>query len=1038
MTDRTGLEPDSSARASPQPLLAPGIYEQLITVELQRRLAQQPEADVVPIPVGAQSLLARYVGAALERALEAWREDASFLEQVQLCNSLLRTIEEAAPRGAILPSDRLVLPPTLLAAIPHPHPGLYQPEPIDRPRTPVTDDTLLVNAPHEPHLASELGSELASADRVDLICAFIVWSGLRVLLEKLQTVRDRGGAIRVITTTYTGITDPRALDALVRMGAEVRVSYDIRSTRLHAKAWLFHRESAFSTAYIGSSNLTHTAIHDGLEWNVRLAEARSPDLVARFRSAFETYWSDPHLAVYDRERFVEAIDRLRESSTIDFTPFDVVPYEYQRAMLDGLTVERERHNSWRNLVVSATGTGKTVLSALDYRRTAAAWKGASLLFVAHRREILDQSRATFRHVLRDGDFGELYIGGLRPAVGRHVFASIQSLAQADLETLTPDAYDVVIVDEFHHAAAPSYRRLLDHLRPRLLLGLTATPERTDGLDILHWFNGHIAVELRLWEALDQGLLCPFQYFGVSDDVDLRQLEWKRSGYDTAALSAVYTGSDARLTKILAAVERIVSEPAEMRALAFCVSVEHANYMADRFRTAGFAAEALTGIATAEQRSDAIRRLRNRTLQVLFTVDLFNEGVDIPEIDTILLLRPTESATIFLQQLGRGLRLADGKSGLTVLDFIGQQHREFRFGDRFMALTGVSRSQLARAVESDFPYLPAGCHIQLDRVAREIVLDNVRNAVASRRPLLVQEMRRAGDVDMQAFLTATGRLPEDLYRGGSPGFMQLRRQAGLPVAPAGPDEAALERAVGRMLHIDDPERVRTYTEWLAQDAPPDTKRMSERERRLGSMLHFDLWVRSGGPTTLPESLARFWRHPALVDELSQLLDELDRRSERLTVASHDSDEPLAIHGVYTRDEVLAGLGDATPERPPTMREGVRWIDATRTDLFFVTLRKNEARFSPTTMYRDFAISPREFHWESQSTTTQGSRTGQRYIHHRRDSSRVLLFARDTAPSPFVYLGPAEYRGHRGERPMAITWQLQWEIPPEFFLEARAAG
>lgn len=533
--------------------------------------------------------------------------------------------------------------------------GLYAPEQIARPRTPVTDDTLLINAPHEPQLAGELRSELASADRVDLLCAFIVWNGLRTLSDELQSVRDRGGAIRVVTTTYTGITDPKALDALVRMGADVRVSYDTRSTRLHAKAWLFHRNSGFSTAYIGSSNLTGTAIHDGLEWNVRLAEARSPELVARFRSAFDTYWADPQLLPYDRDTFVAAVKRARDSSTIDSTPFDVVPYEYQRAMLDGLTAERERHDSWCNLVVSATGTGKTVLSALDYRRIALAWGGASLLFVAHRQEILEQSRATFRHVLRDGAFGELHVAGERPAVGRHVFASVQSLAHVDLEDLDPAAYDVLVVDEFHHAAAPTYGRLLDHLRPRLLLGLTATPERADGLDILRWFNGRIAVELRLWEALDQGLLSPFQYFGVSDDVDLRQVEWRRTGgYDVQALSAVYTGNDARLTKVLAALERIVSEPTKMRALGFCVSVEQANYMADRFRAAGIAAMSLTGTAVAEDRRNAIRQLRDGSLQILFTVDLFNEGVDIPEIDTILLLRPTESATVFLQQLGRGL------------------------------------------------------------------------------------------------------------------------------------------------------------------------------------------------------------------------------------------------------------------------------------------------------------------------------------------------------------------------------------------------
>jgi superfamily II DNA or RNA helicase len=228
----------------------------------------------------------------------------------------------------------------------------------------------------------------------------------------------------------------------------------------------------------------------------------------------------------------------------------------------------ERHDRWCNLIVAATGTGKTVVAALDYKRIAESWRGASLLFVAHRQEILEQSRRLFRHVLRNGAFGELLVGGNRPLEGRHVFASVQSLAHVGLGSIQPDAYDVVIIDEFHHAEAPTYRRILEYLKPRLLLGLTATPERADTKDILQWFGGKIAVELRLWDALDQGLLCPFQYFGIADEVDLSQLQWKRTGYDTAALSALYTANDFRTGKIVRAVRDLISDPMAMRALGF--------------------------------------------------------------------------------------------------------------------------------------------------------------------------------------------------------------------------------------------------------------------------------------------------------------------------------------------------------------------------------------------------------------------------------------------------------------------------------------
>ncbi len=294
-----------------------------------------------------------------------------------------------------------------------------------------------------------------------------------------------------------------------------------------------------------------------------------------------------------------------------------------------------------------------------------------------------------------------------------------------------DAYDVVIIDEFHHAEAPTYRRLLAHLQPRLLLGLTATPERADTKDILQWFGGKIAVELRLWDALDQGLLCPFQYFGVADDVDLSRLEWKRTGHDTVALSALYTANDFRTGKILQAMRNLVSNPLDMRALGFCVSIEHAEYMAQSFNKVAVPSRAVIGSTDPATRSQIIRQLQNREINAIFTVDVFNEGVDIPEIDTVLLLRPTESVTVFLQQLGRGLRLAEGKSGLTVLDFIGQQRREFQFDARFQALTGIPARKLPDAVERGFPYLPSGCYVHLDRVATAIVLENLKAAIRTR-------------------------------------------------------------------------------------------------------------------------------------------------------------------------------------------------------------------------------------------------------------------------------------------------------------------
>jgi hypothetical protein len=638
-----------------------------------------------------------------------------------------------------------------------------------------------------------------------------------------------------------------------------------------------------------------------------------------------------------------------------------------------------------------------------------------------------------------------------PSQWRHVFASVQSLANRSLAEIPAERFQVVIVDEFHHAAAASYRRWLDHLRPQLLLGLTATPERADGLDILHWFGGRIASELRLWSALDQGLLAPFHYFAVADATDLSALEWRRGGYVPAQLSAVYTGDHRRLDLILSELHNTVADPARMRALGFCVSVEHARFMAERFSARGLRAEALDASTPADLRQAALRRLQSGELQILFAVDLFNEGLDIPAIDTVLLLRPTESAVVFLQQLGRGLRLSPdtGKSCLTVLDFIGQQHRRFRFDLRYRALLGCSRRQLEDQLAQGFPFLPPGCRLVLDRVSSERVLSSLRQCLPSRRPQLLQELRalsaegKIGPASGLAhWLKALAMEPADFYGIRGAGFTSLRRELGwLPPHLAHlphPEEERLSRAIAAgLLHLDDPDRLRATAASLAAAAPPDPQALSEREMRQWLMLTAQLFGTGRQWRPLDQALEVLWQAGAWREELIQLLELLAERADRrLHPLPWALPVPLRVHGHYSRAEIEAAFGVLSTESPWIHREGVLWLQASATDLLFITLRKSEALFSPSTRYRDLALGPSLFHWESQSTTTAASPTGQRYIHHTARGSRVLLFVREQrkqdgrpgAPTePFVCLGFASYESHEGERPMAIRWRLEREIP-----------
>ena len=1017
--------------------LAEGVYESLRTAGLEQALDQvdlEPRFTALSA-ADAPEVLARHVAEVVRRALAEVRDEPARIGLVNELLSLLRD-EDA------LVSEHLE---QLIALTRQVAPGVHA---IVRPVTPLSESALLTNAPEEPTLGAELRAELASADRVDLLCAFIRWHGLRVIEQQLISLRERGVPFRVITTTYMGATEQRALDELVRrFGAEVRISYETQSTRLHAKAWLFRRHSGFDTAFVGSSNLSRAALVDGLEWNVRLSGVATPELIRKFAATFDTYWADAAFTRYDpdvdAEQLRSALARAGGLSTaggqpISLAGLEVRPFPHQEQILEALDSERQIHGRHRNLVVAATGTGKTVVAALDYRRLCPdPAQRPSLLFVAHRKEILEQSLRTYREVLADGAFGELYVGGARPDQWRHVFASIQSLSSYGVERIPPGHFDVIVMDEFHHAEAATYRRLLDHVRPTELLGLTATPERADGVDVRSFFDGRTAYELRLWDALADDLLVPFHYFGVSDDVDLRGIQWKQGAYDVAGLDRLYTGNDARAAKVVRELRDKVTDVRQMRALGFCVSVAHAEYMARVFRDAGIPALAVSGRTPAADRERALSSLRARDVNALFAADLFNEGLDLPDVDTVLFLRPTQSATVFLQQLGRGLRRAPGKAVLTAMDFIGQHRREFRFDVRYRALTGATHRALERQVEQGFPFLPSGSQLVLDRVAQQIVLDNVRQQLRLTRKGLAAEVRSYGDVPLGVYLAESGRDLPDVYRGNG-SWTALRRAAGLPTPAAGPDEDALLRRVAGLLHVDDPERAETYSLLASADAPA-YEDLTARQQRLARMLFFTLWPNKAGFASYEEGLASLRDHPAVAGEIREVLAlGLDRaRHVPRSLGEGLQDVPLLSHARYRREEILAGLGWASWDRSARGHfTGVAWAEQARTDALLVNLRKSEADFSPTTMYRDYAISPELFHWESQNMTRVASETGRRYLNHRELRTHVVLFVRETptdelGAAPFLCLGQASYVEHRGEKPIAITWQLHRRMPGEVF-------
>lgn len=1041
-------------------MLHPGLYEQVVNNAITCELAEIPEVRKALAPIDqaeASKILTQYLSDVVQKGLENVLDNGGDLSaQVELVNQIVDLIHNTTQEADFATLGVGQRAEQLLALLRERDPRLAAGKTafdLERPETSIAQSSLFTGAVHEPKMYTELKREIVSAERIDMLVSFIKWSGLRLLMDELREFTQNGGVLRVITTSYMGATDVKAIEELRALpNTQIKVSYDTKRTRLHAKTYVFYRDTGFTTAYVGSSNLSNAAISSGLEWNVKVTRRDLPETIDKIAATFESYWNSSEFEYYSenqKERLARALRAERYFDTGSETAYtmDIMPYAYQQEILDRLEAERTVRGYTRNLVVAATGTGKTVISALDYRRFRKKNpdRPCRLLFVAHREEILKQSLYTFRAVLKDANFGELLVGSYRPERIDHLFLSIQTFNAQDFSSKTaPDFYDYLIVDEFHHAAAPTYQKLLDYYQPKLLLGLTATPERMDGKSILPYFSNRIAAEIRLPEAIDRKLLCPFQYFGVTDTVNLDGLKWSAGGYDRGQLSNLYTFSGAvanrRADLVVSALLKYVTDIDQVKGLGFCVSIEHGEFMCRHFNKHGIPSMFLSGKSSEEERNAAKGRLVRGEVRFLFAVDIYNEGVDIPEVNTVLFLRPTESLTVFLQQLGRGLRLAEDKECLTVLDFIGQAHKRYNFAEKFAALLSNATRGVAREIKDGFVSAPRGCYIQLERMAARYILDNIRASYGNTAGLVSRAASFTEDsgltLTLANFLDYCHLDPRTMYKFCT--FSRICVRADVREDFTEPLESTLTKAFTRFAVIDSRRWIRFLLDLLPRLDDVDFDSLSPAEQRMLQMFYVTVWGKPAENWSSDEVLDNLYAlsdSPVLLGELLELLhyryEQIDFIDEPVELGF---DCPLDLHCTYTRDQLLAALDFM---RPATVREGVKWLPEKQLDVFFVTLNKADKDYSPTTMYNDYSINENLFHWQSQSTTAAESPTGQRYIHHKERGSRVLLFVREFkvdrisgGAEAYTFLGTANYMKHEGSRPMNITWKLDRPIPAKF--------
>jgi superfamily II DNA or RNA helicase len=1028
-----------------------GIYEQLITQLVESRL------DRDRFYIGERQLnaneasvwLSRFLSNVLEYAISSIPSCEDRLQQqIELSNQLLMWLKERLQdkdffEENLLDSQGKIL--TALYDLENPVSGdLRQYVENVFPLTGLTQSELFCGSNAGLSLESELKREILSADKIYWLVSFIKWAGIRIFRKELEEFTRSGRELKIITTSYMGATDAKAVEYLASLpNTEVKLSYNTERERLHAKSYLFLRDTGFHTGYIGSSNLSRSALTNGLEWNLKITSQEIPHIINKSLSTFETYWASSEFETFSGD--IVSVEKLRSSlkqqrgdSGNDSHFFEIKPFPHQNEILEQLYVERDVHKRFRNLVVAATGTGKTLISAFDFARFYKENPNASFLFVAHREEILKQARSAYRGVLRNSNFGELWVGGHTPDRYEQLFASVQTLNnQIEQIHLTSDYYDFIVIDEVHHIAANSYRSILEKFQPAILLGLTATPERHDGGDILEDFGGVVAAEIRLPEAINRRHLCPFQYFGIDDDTDLTGVSWSRGRYDIAQLTNLYTHNQNRVDRILGSLSEIVTDLNNMKALAFCVSREHAQYMEKQLLLKGVKADVLTS-DNSHERQQKQQAIRSGEINVLCVVDIFNEGVDIPEVDTLLFLRPTESLTIFLQQLGRGLRLSEGKECCTVLDFVGNSRPEYDFSNKFRSLVGKSSRSISDEINQGFPHVPLGCRIEMTKRTQEMVLSNIRRASLTLKRIvsLIRQypQHTTEPLTLANFIRHNPHIDlHKMYKIGS--WTELVAKSKDEVKESSNDEsdlALIQAGIrNRILTCDD----HSYLQFLKTLCENKFKLENESNRQA-LMCHFDFWQKTGGKSgfdTLSQSLNRL-RQLEVSEELVAVLDwQLAQTKHEQLIMPGLRDVPLRLHARYAREQILVGFGATTFDYQPQSREGLYAIKDQNIELLFVTLDKNEKQFSPTTMYHDYAINEELFHWQTQNSARPDKGKGLSYIQHRDTGKRLFLFVREQSKDEygrtmgFVNYGEVEYVEHTGSQPMSITWRLRTPMP-----------
>lgn len=1000
------------------------------------------------------------------RHVKRWR-DLTEAEQIAL-------MARVTPAQKLLETDEGQAPVALIETEPHFHLLLEAPATAIGPIPGAPHDSPLISGGDDA-LHAHLRPLIDQAQSIDLAVSFLMTSGARLVLPHLRDLLDRGGRLRLLTGDYLDVTEPTALRLLQDLEHD-RHLYIFQADRIpfHPKAWMFSFADGAGALIVGSSNLSRSALTESVEWNLRHFDRSDASPLTSARAAFENLLAQPEVTDLTAD-WIDSYEARRiaplpmQSGVQAETPEDTPkPHAIQKEALHALASTRAK--GYRaGLVVLATGLGKTFLAAFDSQ------PAARVLFVAHREEILTQAMAAFRAARPKARLGR-FSGGEKDFGADVLFASIQTLSRTQhLNRFAPDAFDYIVVDEFHHAAATTYRRIIDHFTPQFLLGLTATPDRSDGGDLLGLCEENLVYECDLWSGIDRELLSPFKYFGVPDPVEYAQIPWRSGKFDEAALTEA-VATQARAENALDQLARRGGK----KAIGFCVSRRHADFMAEFSLTRGLRAVAVHSGETSAPRTSALEALENGDLDIVYAVDMFNEGVDVPSIDTVLMLRPTESPVIWMQQLGRGLRRSAEKTHLAVIDYIGN-HRIFLTKARTLLRIGAGEGALRIALENLERHeisFPAGCEVTYELEVLDILKSLIRQPRDGEeliafyrdfrdrhgvRPTASEVQHagfnpgRTGHAGWLGFVNDMGDLTGDTHSAWTAhkGLLEeiettrmtrsykMLALRGMIEAGAFPGRIAVADLAERVARLArrNPE-IKTD---LSVD-PDDTAAIR------GLLTKFPLkllgeteWFRIG-PGTFETTIDG--SNDAHLSELtSELVDWRILRHFQTRGVSYDQpDTPHVTQAAeppgsnpmppalgpkiweeYQRERIAPLFGAVF--NTGSWNSGIVVIKEVKSMILLVTMDKSS--MSVGDHYADEFVNPTRFVWQTQTSTRRTSSRG-KIISGEEPGWTVHLFVRksklrDGRAAPFRYAGPVSFAGWEGEAPITVQWDLAKPLP-----------